>query len=407
VDVRIQIAKWPENAARGAVSQFCREVGISRSAFYEIRAAAKTGGPIAAVSGQSRRPLRSPTATPSGVAELVVWARKQLADDGCDNGPISIVNHLKDLGLPCPSRATVARILTARGQVVPAPKKRPRAADRRFRRSQPNELWQIDGTEWLLADGAKVVILQVLDDHSRRMVASHVGRSENTIDVWAAISKAIENVGVPEEVLTDNGAALNPTRRSRRGVVESRLRALGVKPITSRPGHPQTCGKNERVHQTLQKWLRARPPAETIEQLQQLVDQFDDYYNHRRRNQALSNQTPMHTWHQTQAALPPTPPTPGMSTTTEQAETRSTSNAVRELKASSNSNLCMSVAGTTISIRLGQQHASTTVLAIITGDTISIFDRQGTQIRTITIEPDRRYYGLGRFTKKPKLSGMS
>ena len=59
------------------------------------------------------------------------------------------------------------------------------------------------------------------------------------------------------------------------------LRQLGCKPITGRPYHPQTQGKNERLHQTTQRWLRARPLVTTITELQALIDDFDDLYNHR------------------------------------------------------------------------------------------------------------------------------
>nr|WP_246327945.1 integrase core domain-containing protein [Garicola koreensis] len=82
---------------------------------------------------------------------------------------------------------------------------------------------------------------------------------------------------------------------------------LGVKPITGNPDRPTTQGKNERFHQTLQKWLNARAPAHSIEALQIMVEEFDTYYNYERVHQALSDKTPMEAWEATDPAPPPAP----------------------------------------------------------------------------------------------------
>jgi hypothetical protein len=60
--------------------------------------------------------------------------------------------------------------------------------------------------------------------------------------------------------------------------------------------HPQTCGKNERVHKTLLRWLNRRPRADDLDQLQTLLDSYRDWYNHRRRHQSLNGLTPQQRW---------------------------------------------------------------------------------------------------------------
>jgi hypothetical protein len=79
------------------------------------------------------------------------------------------------------------------------------------------------------------------------------------------------------------------------------LRAIGVVPKTSRPFHPQTCGKVERFQQTLKKWLRRRPLAATIEELQRQLDEFIAYYNNERPHRGIGRITPAERW----AATPP------------------------------------------------------------------------------------------------------
>ncbi|MFD4366964.1 integrase core domain-containing protein [Rhodococcus sp. NPDC058521] len=46
--------------------------------------------------------------------------------------------------------------------------------------------------------------------------------------------------------------------------------------------HPQTCGKNERAHKTLRKWLAKKPAADTLTELQTQLDTYRQIYNNRR-----------------------------------------------------------------------------------------------------------------------------
>ncbi len=116
---------------------------------------------------------------------------------------------------------------------------------------------------------------------------------------------------MPQRLLTDNGVALNPTRRGRKGKLVGHVRSLGVEPITGKPYKPTTQGKNERFHQTLFRYLDAQPLALTIAELQAQVDAFDHIYNTERRNQALPGRmTPQQAWDATPTAIPPRPAPP-------------------------------------------------------------------------------------------------
>jgi transposase InsO family protein len=92
-------------------------------------------------------------------------------------------------------------------------------------------------------------------------------------------------------LLSDNGLAFTGKHRGRMVELERHLAALGITSIASTPRHPQTCGKSERLHQTLQKWLAARPPADTLAQLQDLIEEYRQIYNHR-HHQSLGGHTP-------------------------------------------------------------------------------------------------------------------
>ena len=88
-------------------------------------------------------------------------------------------------------------------------------------------------------------------DHWRLAVASLVARAETSDAAVRVFDKGVRAYGVPQRLLTDNGASLNPTRRGRQGRLVDHVRALGVEPITGKPYKPTTQGKNERFHSTL------------------------------------------------------------------------------------------------------------------------------------------------------------
>lgn len=302
-DVRWAIAQWPQDAERGAVTRFCDRHGISRAVFYKIRRQAFELGPVGATEPSSRRPHHSPTRTDPNVVEHALAVRAWLVEQGLDAGPLSVLARMRRQGLTVPSRATLARAFAAAGVSKPEPRKRPRAANRRFVYPAPNCCWQIDAFAWSLADGTPVAIHQVVDDHTRMAVATLVADGETAKAAVQVVSTAIRRWGVPQRLLSDNGLAFNPTRRGFTGKLVDYLLDLGIKPITGKPDHPMTQGKNERFHQTLQKWLNARPPVKTIAALQVLVDEFDQYYNHERVHQGLDAKTPAEAW----AATPPAP----------------------------------------------------------------------------------------------------
>lgn len=155
------------------------------------------------------------------------------------------------------------------------------------------------------------MIFQLEDDNSRVAVASHVAPGETSDAALTVFKKGVSARGVPQRLLTDNGLALNPSRRGVRGQLVTYAESLGVEMITGKPYKPTTQGKNERFHQTLFRWLDRQPLAADIEQLQALVDEFDMIYNTQRPHQGLPGRvTPQEAWDRTLVAEAPRPTPP-------------------------------------------------------------------------------------------------
>ena len=254
----------------------------------------------------SAMPARA--ACPIGFAPGPSMCARLRGRSGLDHGPISVHDKMAAMGLEAPSPASLARIFRQEGVARAEPSKRPRAAWRRFVYPAPNACWQLDATEYVLAGGRKAVIFQLQDDHSRLAVASLVAPGETSQAAIDVFDKGVAARGVPQRLLTDNGAALNPSRRGVTGRLVEHVRSLGVEPITGKPYRPTTQGKNERFHQTLLRYLDQQPLADSIAELQEQVDRFDHIYNTQRPHQGLPGRiTPQQAWDAGEVARAPRP----------------------------------------------------------------------------------------------------
>ena len=258
----------------------------------------------AAFGPRSRRPHTSPTRLAQSTIDLIIELRNQQFSKGLDHGPYTLAWHLQHHHGLTVSTATIHRHLQAAGLITPQPQKRPKSSYIRFAAEQPNERWQADFTHWWLADGTHVEILNWLDDHARYALSVTAHRRVTGPIVRSTFRKTCATHGIPASTLTDNGMVFT-TRFSGghggRNHLEHELHRLGVIQINSTPGHPTTCGKVERFHQTLKKWLTAQPRAADITELQTQLDTFVEIYNRRRPHRELPSAPPR---------PPPTPPAP-------------------------------------------------------------------------------------------------
>src|SRR5712691_7244404 len=274
-----------------SVAELARVHGVHRSWLYKLLGRYRAQGE-AGLATHSRRPHRSPTALQSEVTQEIVRLRADLLAQGLDAGALTIQWHLERRLGRAPSVSSIVRVLRRRGLVVPQPHKRPRSSLHRFAAELPNQLWQIDATHWALADGSPVEILNLIDDHSRFLVASVPLRTVKAADAVAIFHQAAARAGYPAALLSDNAAVFSGGSRQGKVLLESELERLGIRPSHARPYHPQTCGKVERFHQTQKRWLAKQPPAATLEELGAQLDRFRLHYNLHRPHRAIGRRVP-------------------------------------------------------------------------------------------------------------------
>lgn len=362
-------------------AQFAREHGVSARTVYRHRERIRAEGQW---RERSRRPHRSPKVTP---ADLDAWICKLRTDLGVDNGADFIRDALLDVHArsnpdwAVPSRSTINRVLARHDLLERNPAKRPRSSWRRFAYTRPRDCYQIDATEVSLAGGGKVVVFDVLDDCTRTLVACHAAPAETAHAAIAAITTAVTGYGAPALVLSDNGAAFT-SRRTHPDKDPSSftktVTAWGSRPINSSPYHPQTCGKVERHHQTLKKWLGSQPAPITLPDLQHLLDRYRTRYNNRRHSALPGRGTPNQAWTAAPSLGGPT----DLPVQHDAVLYRCT---VYDTGAISFGSHRTSV---------GRAHAGTTVTAICDGDRAVIYHADGHPLGHLHLDPVKNYITL-------------
>jgi hypothetical protein len=243
-------------------------------------------------------------------------------------------------------------------------------------------MWQADTTHWHLADGQDVEILNLLDDHSRLLVGSDTCRTFKALDVVQSFYAAAELHGFPAALLTDNGAVFSGASRRGKVLLESELERLGILAKHSTPYHPQTCGKVERFHQTLKRFLARQPPAPSLAALQLQLDTFRAFYNHHRPHRALGGQTPLVAFTARLKAHPVG--------ATPEAHFR-----VRHDRVDQAGKVSLRYLSRLHHIGVGRAHRGEAIHLLVANKDVRILGDDGSLIRQLTLDPSRDYQPRG------------
>lgn len=299
MEVREQRVEFVVRALGGEpLSQLCREFGVSRPTGYLWITRYREGG-VAAIEERSRRPLRSPTRTQAERESRIVALRQLYPDWGARKLAVLLGRD----GVELPS-STVHRVLLRHGLVRDQDRHRP--ALTRFEREQPNELWQMDfkgPKNWPKSCTA----LSVIDDHSRYLVALRATARPQGALVHRHLEQAFQECGLPEAMLMDHGIPWW-NWQSFAGSTQLGLWLMrqGIQLCFAGVRHPQTQGKVERHHGSLERALIRR--GAPTEGHQQWLDDYRREHNHIRPHEALDMQTPASRWRPSPRRYNPNPP---------------------------------------------------------------------------------------------------
>lgn len=286
-DVSEQRIKFVVRAVSGKerMAALCREFGISRPTGYRWRRRFEQAGSVTAIVERSRRPAHSPAQT-AGEKEQCVVALRQ--EHGWGAKKLAVL--LREAGTPL-TVITINRILQRRGLVRKKESHPP--ALQRFERAAPNELWQMDGKGEYRGGAGTCYPLSILDDHSRYVVGLYGLGAFTAAQVYPCVVRTFERYGVPEAMLMDRGSIWWGTKNGY-GLtwLSVRLIEQGIGLLYGRVHHPQTQGKVERFHRTLDEALRYRGKPQRLTEWHVALEEFRRVYNEQRPHEALGMQRP-------------------------------------------------------------------------------------------------------------------
>ena len=279
--VRLALA---EGANRRAL---CRRYGISASLGYRLLSRWLTEG-AAGLAERSRRPLTSPRTTPAQIEAAVLAVRGEHPVWGGRK----IAAVLRRRGLAAPAPSTVTEILRRHGVELGA-FGGGATPFIRFEHPRPNDLWQMDFKGHVPLRSGRLHPLTVLDDHSRFALVVAACANEQTATVRAHLTRAFERYGLPWRFTFDNGSPWGNGPADRYTPLGVWLMEQDIRVSHSRPYHPQTQGKDERFHRTLNAEALSGPPFEDIDQAGRHLERWRGVYNTERPHDALDLNTPV------------------------------------------------------------------------------------------------------------------
>ena len=262
------------------VSELCRRFGISRKTGYKWLGRDD-------LDDRSRRPHDSPSRTPAELEAMVLavrakhpaWGGRKIAhvlarDHGAALAPSTVNSMLRRHGLISPSASQAA------------------TAWHRFEHEAPNALWQIDFKGHFATDTARCHPLTVLDDHSRFNVVLQALDGERREPVQSTLLRAFERYGLPERINADNGPPWGSPMEGALTTLGVWLIRLGVRLSHSRPLHPQTNGKDERFHRTMNAEVLLGRRFRDLADAQSHFSRWRHVYNFERPHESIGMQTP-------------------------------------------------------------------------------------------------------------------
>ena len=289
VTVSAQRLAFVQEALRGerSFAALCRAYGISRKTGYKWLQRYRQAGEAGLQDG-SRRPHHMPRRTAPEIEALVVRVRQEHPAWGGRK----IAAYLQRQGHPSvPHPSTITAILRRHGLLGPRqPRQR---VVRRFQAAHPNDLWQIDfKAPMLFGDGKRYPLLTVLDDASRMLLTLVLCPRMTLEVVEQTLVHTFRRYGLPKALLHDNGPPWGTGDRRRYTRLEAWLLTLGVRVRRSRPYHPQTLGKDERLHRTLEAELASLAAQTPLPQAAEVLEAWRQMYNEQRPHEALEHRAP-------------------------------------------------------------------------------------------------------------------
>jgi len=279
------------------VRELCRRFGIGRTAGHRLLRRFQQEGE-AAFAPRSRRPHKSPSKTLKRLEKAILRLRDETHWGARKLQVVLAIEN--EIVVP---RTTIHNILKRNERIDPQDSSTHQPFIR-FEHPEPNDLWQMDFKGSFEVGTGRCHSLTVLDDHARYSLCLQACSNETTQTVERRLTTVFETYGLPWRMTMDNGSPWGDSGENRMTKLAVWLIRLGIAVSHSRPYHPQTQGKDERFHKTLDDELLKWQTFRSLPQVQEAFDLFRDQYNFRRPHESLGMATPSSRYRMSLRSMP-------------------------------------------------------------------------------------------------------
>ena len=156
----------------------------------------------------------------------------------------------------------------------------------RLRPQYRNHVWSYDFVSDQTHNGVKFKILNIIDEHSRVCLASHVARRIRSNDVIHILADLFLQYGMPQNIRSDNGPEFVAKK------LLSWFKTLGVAPLFIEPGSPWENGYCESFNGKMRYELLNGEIFYTLTEAKIIINRWRRHYNQLRPHSSLGGRPP-------------------------------------------------------------------------------------------------------------------
>ncbi len=185
------------------------------------------------------------------------------------------------------SPSTVYRVLKSNGMLNGCNKVKSKSKGYGFKQpTEPHQHWHID-IKYVNFKGTFLFLIDIIDGYSRFIANHELRLNMQEYDVQFTLQKALEKFpGVRPRIISDNGTQFVSKDFS------EYLRSAGLTHIKTSIRYPQSNGKIEKFHSTINQECLTRYSFIDLDDAKKQIQKFIDFYNTKRLHSSLFYLTP-------------------------------------------------------------------------------------------------------------------
>lgn len=278
---------------RDSVIKYCRKIsgeshlttsnlieilGIGRSKYYDW---VKRSG---FSNNHNGKMPKSHWLTPEEKKAIVDFSIDYIRDNSyyLHDGYRRITYTMIDKDICAASPSSVYRILRNAGLLNRWKGKRTNSKGSGYRQPKaPHEEWHTD-IKYVNFKGSFLFFISIMDGYSRYIIHHELRTSMTEYDVEIVVQRALEkHPGHKPKIISDNGSQYVSKD------FQVYLKEVGLQHVRTSPSYPQSNGKIERFHRSLEEECIRTKSMINLEDANRQIARYVDHYNNRRLHSSL------------------------------------------------------------------------------------------------------------------------